>query len=172
MSDLIVLAFDNETGAGEMRDELIKLQKQQVIELQDAAIVIRKQNGKPKVKQVSSLAGAGALGGAFWGLFIGLLFFAPWLGLAIGAVTGAVAGGLTDVGIDDNFIKEVGNTIEPGHSALFLLISKITPDKVLEHVQQFNPTVLQTNLSEEDEAKLRAAFHHEEDDDQGGQDTA
>jgi len=114
--------------------------------------------GKPKVKQVPSLTGAGALGGAFWGLLIGLLFFAPWLGLAIGALAGGVAGGLTDIGVDDKFIKEVGETIEPGHSALFLLIRKITPDKVLAHVKQYNPTVLQTSLDEEQEAKLREAF--------------
>jgi uncharacterized membrane protein len=158
MADLIVLAFETENGALEVRDELIKLQKQQLIELEDAAVVIRPVEGKPKVKQVGSLAGAGALGGAFWGMLIGLLFFAPWLGLAIGAITGAVAGGLTDVGVDDKFIKEVGDTIEPGHSALFLLVRKVTPDKVLEHVKKFNPTVLQTSLSEEDEAKLRDAF--------------
>lgn len=158
MSNLIVLAFDNEQGATQMRDELIKLQKQQLIELEDAAVVVRPMKGKPKVKQVTSLAGAGALGGAFWGMLIGLLFFAPWLGLAIGAVSGAVAGGLTDIGVDDKFIKEVGDTIEPGNSALFLLVRKATPDKVLEHVKQFNPTVLQTSLSEEDESKLRDAF--------------
>jgi len=158
MADLIVFAFENEEGAGEMRDELIKLQKQQLIELEDAAVVIRKQDGKVKVKQVASLAGAGALGGAFWGMLIGLLFWAPWLGLAIGAVTGAVAGGLTDIGVDDKFIKEVGETIEPGHSALFLLVRKATGDKVVEQVKHFNPTVLQTSLSEEQEAKLRESF--------------
>ena len=158
MSDLMVFAFETEDGAGQMRDELIKLQKQQLIELEDAAVVIRKQDGKVKVKQVASLAGAGALGGAFWGMLIGLLFFAPWLGLAIGAVTGAVAGGLTDIGVDDKFIKEVGNTIEPGHSALFILVRKVTGDKVIEQVKHFNPTVLQTSLSEEQEAKLRDSF--------------
>lgn len=158
MADLIVLAFDNEDGAIEMRDELIKLQKQQLIELEDAAVVIRKQDGKVKVKQVASLAGAGALGGAFWGMLIGLLFWAPWLGLAIGAVTGAVAGGLSDIGVDDKFIKEVGNTIEKGHSALFLLVRKATGDKVIAQVKHLNPTVLQTSLSEEQEAKLREAF--------------
>ena len=158
MADLIVLAFKNEQGAIEMRDELIKLQKQQLIELEDAAVVIRRQDGKVKVKQVASLAGAGALGGAFWGMLIGLLFLAPWLGLAIGAVTGAVAGGLTDIGVDDKFIKEVGETIEPGQSALFLLVRKATGDKVIQQVKHFNPTVLQTSLSEEQEAKLREAF--------------
>ena len=164
MSDLIVLAFDNETGAGEMRDELIKLQKQQLIQLDDAAVVIRPMKGKPKVKQVTSLTGAGALGGAFWGMLIGLLFFAPWLGLAIGALSGAVAGHFTDIGVDDKFIKEVADTIEPGHSALFLLVRSITADKVLDHVKQFNPTVLQTSLSDEQEANLRAAFSGHEGD--------
>ena len=163
MADLIVFAFDNEGGAAEMRDELISLQKQQLIELEDAAVVVRRQDGKVKVKQVASLAGAGALGGAFWGMLIGLLFWAPWLGLAIGAVTGAVAGGLTDIGVDDKFIKEVGNTIEPGHSALFILVRKATGDKVVEHVKKFNPTVLQTSLSEEDEAKLRETFSAHDD---------
>jgi uncharacterized membrane protein len=158
MADLIVFAFETEDGAGQMRDKLISLQKQQLIELEDAAVVIRKQDGKVKVKQVASLAGAGALGGAFWGMLIGLLFWAPWLGLAIGAVTGAVAGGLTDIGVDDKFIKEVGEQIEPGHSALFILVRKATGDKVVEQVKEFNPTVLQTSLTEEQEAKLRESF--------------
>lgn len=162
MADLIVLAFETEDGALEVRDELIKLQKQQLIELEDAAVVVRPVEGKPKVKQVGSLAGAGALGGAFWGLFIGLLFFAPWLGLVMGAAAGAIAGGLTDVGVDDKFIKDVGKTIEPGQSALFLLIRKVTPDKVLDHIKKYQPIVLQTSLSEDDEAKLREAFNAEE----------
>ena len=102
------------------------------------------------------------MGGAFWGMLIGLLFWAPWLGMAIGAAAGALGGKLTDVGVDDNFIKEVGATIEPGHSALFLLVRDATPDKVLDQVKQFNPTVLRTSLSAEDEAKLKAAFGAEE----------
>ena len=158
MAEMIVFAFETEDGAIAMRDKLISLQKQQLIELEDAAVVIRPMEGKPKVKQVASLTGAGALGGAFWGMLIGLLFFAPWLGLAIGAVTGAVAGRLTDIGVDDKFIKEVANQIEPGHSALFVLVRKATGDKVIEQVKEFNPTVLQTSLSTEDEAKLREAF--------------
>ena len=162
MANLIVFAFDNETEAERMRDTLVDMQKQQIITLQDAAVVIRRQDGKVKVKQAQSLVGAGALGGAFWGLLIGLLFWAPWLGLAIGAATGAVAGGLTDTGVDDKFIKEVGENIEPGHSALFLLVTDATPDKVLEGLSDFNPKVYQTSLSEEDEAKLRAAFGEED----------
>jgi len=162
MSNLIVFTFDNETEAERMRDELAKMQKQQIISLEDAAVVIRREDGKVKVKQAQSLVGAGALGGSFWGLLIGLLFWAPWLGLAIGAATGALAGGMSDVGVDDKFIKEVGEKIEPGHSALFLLVIDATPDKVMEGLQGFNPTVYQTSLSEEEDAKLRAAFGEED----------
>ena len=162
MSNLIVFTFDNETEAERMRDALVGMQKQHLLTLEDAAVVVRKQDGKVKVKQATSLVGAGALGGAFWGSLIGLLFWAPWLGLAIGAATGALAGGLSDVGVDDKFIKEVGDNIEPGHSALFLLVVEATADKVLEGLQGFNPQVYQTSLSEEDDARLRAAFGSEE----------
>lgn len=162
MSELFVFAFDTETGAGEMRDALVSLQKEHLITLEDAAVVVRKPDGKAKVKQAVSLVGAGAMGGAFWGMLIGLLFWAPWLGLAIGAASGALAGKFTDVGVDDKFIKEVAETIEPGHSALFLLVRDATGDKVLDRLEGFHPTVLQTSLSKEDEAKLRDAFGHEE----------
>jgi len=162
MSELVVFAFDNESGAANLRDEMIELQKQHLLTLEDAAVVVRKPDGKAKVNQAVSLVGAGALGGSFWGLLIGLLFLAPWLGLAVGAATGAIAGKFTDVGIDDKFIKEVGETIEPGHSALFLLVRDVTPDKVIDEVKKFNPTVLRTSLSQEEEAKLRDAFASED----------
>ena len=158
MATMVVLAFKDETSAAQMRDKLVGLQKLQLITLSDAAVVVRKQDGKVKVKQAVSLVGAGALGGAFWGMLIGLLFFAPWLGLAIGALSGAVAGHFADVGIDDKFIKEVGNTIEPGHSAMFLLVFQWTEDRVLDQIQGTDAEVLQTSLSNEDEAKLKAAF--------------
>jgi uncharacterized membrane protein len=163
MSELIVFTFKNETDAEEMRDALGKMQKQHLITLDDAAVVVRKQDGKVKVKQAVSLVGAGALGGSFWGLLIGLLFWAPWLGLAIGAATGALAGGLTDTGVDDKFIKEVGNAIEPGNSALFLLVVDATVDKVLDGLKDFDAEVYQTSLTEENEAKLRETFAHAED---------
>jgi len=162
MSDLVVLAFDTETGAGEMRDDLLRLQKQKIIELEDAAVVVRKQDGKVKVKQAVSLVGEGALGGAFWGLLIGIIFWMPWLGLALGALGGALGGSLTDVGIDDKFIKEVGETIQPGHSALFLLVRQATPDKLADELKKFDAKVLQTSLSTEDEAKLKALFAADE----------
>lgn len=158
MADLIVLAFDNEKGAGEARDKLFELQKQHLIVLGDAAVVVRRQDGKVKVKQAVSLVGAGALGGAFWGMLIGLIFWMPWLGLAVGAAAGAAGGALTDIGVDDSFIKEVGATIEPGHSALFLLVVSATEDKVVPELQKIGATVLQTSLSKEDEAKLRETF--------------
>jgi uncharacterized membrane protein len=162
MSELFVFAFDNESGAAEMRDALASLQKEHLISLEDAAVVVRKPDGKVKVKQAVSLVGAGAWGGAFWGMLIGMLFWAPWLGLAVGAVTGAIAGKFSDVGVDDNFIKEVSEKIEPGHSALFLLVREATPDKVLERLEGFHPEVIQTSLSKEDEAKLREAFGADE----------
>ncbi len=162
MSDLIVLAFDSENGAIQMRDKLLSLQKQHLISLADAAAVIRKSDGKVKVKQLYSLVGAGALGGAFWGMLIGLIFWMPWLGLAIGAASGALGGHFSDIGVDDKFIKEVGNTIEPGHSALFLLIVSVTADKVMDAIGDVNATIIQTSLSNEAEAKLREHFAADE----------
>ena len=158
MSDLIVFAFPTETGASEMDETIHYLKKEELIDLKDAAVVVRKPDGKIKVKQATNLVGVGAFGGAFWGMLIGLLFWAPWLGLAIGAVAGAISGAMSDYGINDDFIKEVGATIKPGDSALFLLISKWTEDKVLERLKKFNATIVRTSLSKEDEQKLKAAF--------------
>jgi len=159
---MVVLTFKDETSAEQMRDKLTGLQKLELIKLSDAAVVVRRQDGKVKVKQAVSLVGTGALGGAFWGMLIGLLFWAPWLGLAVGAAAGALGGALSDYGVDDKFIKEVGNKIEPGHSALFLLVESWTEDKVLDEVKGFGAEVLQTSLSKDDEARLRAAFGAEE----------
>ncbi len=158
MSELIVLAFDNEEGALRTRDKLLEIRKHRMLQLADAAVVIRRQDGKVKVKQLTDLVGSGAFGGAFWGLLIGLLFAVPWLGLLAGAAAGAALGGLADYGVDDKFIKKVGDTIEPGHSALFLLIHTGDFRTWLDELKEFHPTVLQTSLSAEDEAKLREAF--------------
>jgi uncharacterized membrane protein len=159
MSDLVVLAFDTETGASRMIADIDRMQKMHLITLDDAAVVVRDMEGKAKVKQANSLVGAGAFGGAFWGMLIGLLFWMPWLGLAIGAISGALAGKFSDIGISDDFIKSVGNTIKPGHSALFLMIREVTPDRVLEEMRRFSGvTVLQTSLSKEGEEKLREAL--------------
>jgi len=159
MSDLVVLAFDTETGAEQLRDDLIQLQKEHLIGLEDAAVAVRHQDGKVKIKQVTSLAGSGALGGAFWGMLIGLIFFVPVFGLLVGAAAGALVGKSQDIGVDDKFIKEVGNTLQPGNSALFLLVNKVVPDKVQETLKKYkNVKVLKTSLSKEQEEKLQHAF--------------
>ena len=158
MSELIVLAFDNEEGAFQARDRLLEIQQARLLQLADAAVVVRRADGKVKVKQLRNLVGSGAFGGAFWGLLVGLLFAAPWMGVALGAAAGATVGGLSDYGVDDKFIKRVGQTIEPGHSALFLLVHQANLETWLDKLTEFKPTVLQTSLSAADEAKLRDAF--------------
>jgi uncharacterized membrane protein len=158
MSTLLVLKFDTVDGATQMRDRMLALQKQQLITVEDAAIMSKDANGKPKLEQLHNLAGAGALGGAFWGMLFGLLFFVPILGLAVGAAAGAIAASMADVGIDDKFIKQVGESITPGTSALFLLTSHAVLDKVLEQTRDFKYEILQSNLSQEDEERLRSAI--------------
>ncbi len=158
MSDLVVVAFDNETRAYELRDTMAQLQKDHIVTLEDAAIAIRKKDGKVKVDQAIGLATGGALGGAFWGFLFGLIFLVPFLGAAIGAGVGALAGKFTDIGVDDKFIKEVGNTLQPGNSALFLLIREATYDRMLEEIEPFKGTVLKTSLSSEQQEKLQEAF--------------
>ncbi len=158
MRELIVMAFDDATGAEKMRDKLIDLQKQMLIEIEDAAVVVRRPDGKVKVKQAIDLVGTGAVGGAFWGMLIGLLFWMPWMGMAIGALSGALSGALTDIGVDDDFIQKVGATIEPGHSAIFLLLRKAVYEKMAEQLREFHPKILQTSLSPEQEAKLKDAL--------------
>ncbi len=158
MSELIVLAFGNQESALRARDRLLDIRKRRMLQLSDAAVVVRQEDGKVKVKQLTNLVGSGAFGGAFWGLLVGLLFAAPWMGLAVGAAAGAAIGGLTDHGVDDKFIKEVAETIQPGYSALFLLIHTGDLATWLDELKEFEPKVLQTSLSQEDEVKLRAAF--------------
>jgi uncharacterized membrane protein len=158
MSDLVVFAFPDEGGAERVLGVVKDLQRQNVLVLDDAATVVRGRDGKPKVKQVNSMVGAGALGGAFWGMLFGLLFFVPFFGLAFGAVTGALMGKFTDVGIDDAFIKDVERQIQPGTSALFLLVARATMDRVEEALRPYQPQVLKTSLSAEQEARLREAF--------------
>jgi uncharacterized membrane protein len=157
MSDLIVISFSNEFKADEVLIELSKLEREYLIDLEDAAIVIRSQAGKIKIKQTQELVTSGALTGGFWGLLLGLIFLHPLLAI-FGAAAGAISGALTDVGIDDNFIREIGQTIEPGTSAIFVLVKKSTPDKVLDELSLFEGKVLRTSLSKEDEAKLQAVL--------------
>ena len=158
MSQLVVFAFKDQTGAEQMRDALGRLQKLQLITLSDAAVVIRKEDGKVKVKQAVSLVGAGALGGAFWGMLFGLLFFIPFFGLALGAAMGALVGHFSDYGIDDKFIKEVQSEVTEGTSALFLLTSDATVDRVEDAFAGTHMALIRSNLSKEQEAKLMEDF--------------
>ena len=158
MSNLIVMAFDKEDGASHLLDAVADLKKQNLIEVDDAAIAVRHLNGKVKVKQASSLVGAGALGGAFWGMLFGLLFFVPFLGAAVGAATGALFGKAADYGINDEFIKEVSESIQPGYSAAFLLVQNAQIDKVVERLRPYKGKIIHTSLSKEEEARLTEAF--------------
>ncbi|CAD5979044.1 hypothetical protein PCC9214_04459 [Planktothrix tepida] len=155
MSDLIAIAYDDEYKAEEVRLTLIKLQKEHLIELEDAAVVVKNAEGKVKLKQAVDLTTAGAVSGGFWGLLIGTLFLSPVLGAAVGAAAGAASGALSDIGVDDNFMKSLGETMQPGTSALFVLVRKVTPDKVLEEVAPYGGKVLRTSLSKDEEAQLQ-----------------
>jgi uncharacterized membrane protein len=158
MSDLIVIAYDDEFKAEEVRLTLAKLQVEHLIELEDAAVVVKNEQGKIKLKQAVNLTGAGAASGGFWGVLIGILFFNPLLGAAVGAASGALAGAFSDIGVDDNFIRELGETLQPKSSALFVLVRKVTPDKVLEEVGKFGGKVLRTSLTKDEESQLQAVL--------------
>jgi uncharacterized membrane protein len=158
MSSLLIFAFSDQDGANQMITEIESLQKEQLIRISDAATVIRKPDGKIQMRQATSLVGFGALGGAFWGMLVGVIFYMPWLGMAGGQTAGARAGKFSDYGIDDSFIKDVGVTIGPGQSALFLMVSKMPEDRVIAAVSRHKATLLRTNLSQENENKLREAF--------------
>jgi uncharacterized membrane protein len=159
MAALTVWKFDTVDGAGQVLAKLESLSKQQLITIEDAAIVYWETGKKkPKNYQVHSLAGAGALGGAFWGMLIGLLFFMPFLGLAIGAAMGALAGHFSDYGIDDDFIKEVKAEVTEGTSALFLLTDDVTVDKVEAALEGTEMELIRSNLTAEQESKLREDF--------------
>ena len=157
MSDLIVVGFKDEFKADEVMSELRRLQSEYLVDLEDAAVVIRNQEGKVKIKQAQELVAAGAVSGSYWGILLSIIFFNPIFAL-VGAATGALSGALSDIGIDDNFMRDLGSTIEPGTSAIFVLVRKSTPDRVLADLSKFEGKVLRTSLSKEDEAKLQAAL--------------
>ena len=160
MSNLIVLGFNNEADAFEMRAALARLQSQYLIEMEDAVVVTRDPEGKVKLHQPVNLTAVGAFSGTLWGSLIGLLFLNPLLGAALGAGTGAVSGALTDIGINDQFMKDLGATFKSGTSALFVLVRKSAPDKVLEGLKPFigKAKVLQTSLTKDKEEELRRAL--------------
>lgn len=156
---LTVWKFPTPTGAETALTTLNDLQKQELITVHDAATVAWPENAKkPKTKQANNLAAAGALGGTFWGMLFGLIFLVPLLGAAVGAAMGALTGSLGDVGIDDDFITSVRDTVTQGTSALFVLTSDATLDRVHEAFAGQSPELISTNLSHEQEAKLHEVF--------------
>jgi uncharacterized membrane protein len=163
MATLSVLKSNDPYGADRVLLALQGLQEQQMITLEDAAVVSWPPgNKKPSTRQLTSMAGTGALGGAFWGFLFGLIFFVPFLGAAIGAGMGALTGSMADVGIDDDFVRQVRETVTPGTSALFALTSGATaPDKIVDELRQYDFEIISTNLPEEQERQLREAFAQE-----------
>ena len=158
MSDLIAIAYPDKETAERVRRTLADLTAERVIELADAVVVTRSEDGKVKLHQAVRPGASGAASGALWGGVIGLLFLAPLFGMAIGAAAGGAAGSVADYGINDDFMRRLGHELHPGGAALIVLITKVTPDKVLPKVREYGGTVLQTSLDEESEARLREAL--------------
>jgi uncharacterized membrane protein len=154
MADLFVLGFDGKERAEAVFNLASELQKQELLDLEDAAMAWRTPDGKVKIQQALSTTATGATGGALWGTLIGALFLAPFAGAAIGAASGALSGKLTDIGIDDATIKRIGATLEPGKAAIFALVRRSTPDKVREAIAPYGPTIIQTSLSKDREEEL------------------
>jgi len=166
MAEMVALAFDNPQEADRVLTDLVRMQKEYLVDLADAVVVIRQPDGKVHLKQSVNLVGVGAasggLSGALWGSLVGLLFLNPLAGFAmgglIGAGTGALSGTLIDYGIDDNFIRSLADTLQPNTSALFVLVRKAQPEKVLAELQGVRGRILRTSLSPEQEGRLKAAL--------------
>ena len=158
MSTLVAIAYPDAATADQVRNELVQLTKEHMLQLEDAVVVEHRADGKIKLHQAMSPSGAGAVGGAAWGGLIGLLFLAPLLGMAVGAASGAVAGKMADVGVNDDFMKTLGEKLTPGSAALIVLSQSTAPEKVLERVAKYGGEVIQSSLSEDQEAHLRSAL--------------
>jgi uncharacterized membrane protein len=163
LATLMAITYDQEQTGFDALNKLAEMQKMQLITLADAAVAVKDPKGKVKVKQTleNQVSGSSAIWGGFWGLLIGLLFLAPIFWGLLGALMGYLMGKAGDVGIDDKFIKEVGDSLDPGQSALFMLVVEATADKVMEAMSEFGGEVYQTSLSKEDEEKLKKALEHE-----------
>ena len=154
MAHLVVLGLDNRDDAERVMDLAGDLAKQELLQLEDAAYAYRDDKGKVRIHQALSTTGAGAASGALWGTLIGMLFLMPVAGMAIGAATGALGGKLTDIGINDDTIRQISDQLEQGKAAVFFLARSATRDRVIEAIKAYNPTVIQTNLSHDDEEAL------------------
>lgn len=158
MSDLVVISFPTEAKAEEVRQKLLAMQKEYLLQLSDAVIAVKDDQGNIKLNQLINTTAAGAVGGTFWGALIGLIFLMPLAGAAIGAASGALGGYLTDVGINDKFMKDTAAAMKPGTAELFVLARNVTADKVLEGLKGEGGTVTKTSLDHTKEATLRAAL--------------
>ena len=158
MATLVVIDYESEVQAEEVRLALLKMQKEYLIDVADAVVVVRQEDGKIKLRQMYNVTAAGAVSGGFWGTLVGVLFLNPLFGMAVGAAAGALSGALTDVGLDDKFMKKLAETIKPGSAALCVLIRSMTADKVIDEIKQFGGELINTNLSHDDETKLRDAL--------------
>jgi uncharacterized membrane protein len=158
MSDLAVIAFPTEAKAEEVRQKLLAMQKEYLIEMGDAVIAVKDNKDRIKLNQLLNTKGAGAISGTFWGALIGLIFLMPVAGAASGAFSGVISAALADVGIDDRWMKEVAAAIQPGTAALFVLFRKVSGEKVLERLKGEGGTVLKTSLNHTREAALQAAL--------------
>ena len=158
MSDLVFIAYPNEQKAEEVRDKILAMQKEYLIELGDAVVVVKDAQGRVKLNQLMNTTAVGAASGAMWGSLIGLIFLNPLLGAAIGAGSGALGGKFTDIGINDQFMKDSASALQPGTAGLFLLIRKLTADKVLDGIKGIGGTVMKTSFDETKEKALREAL--------------
>lgn len=158
MSDLIAIVYPTESKAEEVRKRLFELQKEYLIQVGDAVIAVKADNGTVKLNQMVNTTAAGATSGSFWGLLVGMLFLNPLVGVAVGAASGAIGGALTDVGINDAFMKDLAGSLQPGNAALFVLIREMTADKVLKELSGYGGVVLKTSLDETKEQVLRDAL--------------
>jgi uncharacterized membrane protein len=159
MATVTVLKFPTAEMAFDVLKRLNDLQKQQLIKVHDAAIVSWPAGKKaPRTRQLVDLVGTGALGGMFWGMLFGFIFLNPLFGMAVGAAMGALGGAFSDYGIDDDFIKQVRSQVTEGTSALFLMTSEAVLDRVADAMKDVKFEIIATNLSKEQEQKLREAF--------------
>jgi uncharacterized membrane protein len=154
MSDLIVIGYDDETTAETVLDDLLKMERDYLVDLKDAAVVFRDKEGQLHVHTRHHLLGYETLTGMFWGLIVGLIFLVPVAGVVLGGLAGLVAGTVGDLGMKQEFKDDVGALVQPGKSALMAVIRKATPDKVLEELSPYGGTVLRTSLTHDDENKL------------------
>jgi uncharacterized membrane protein len=157
VANLVAIAYDDLGTAQRVMGTVGELVKEHSLEIEDAVIVEKQQDGKIKLHQ-PSMSGAGAAGGALWGGLIGLIFLMPLFGMAIGAASGAIAGKASDYGIDDNFMKELGEKLQPGNAAIFVLVREATRDKVVPEISKYGGHVVQSSLSNEQEAALQEAL--------------